>query len=178
MTRSLRPNTAIHLQLSHSRILCSHPISLPDHLTYFLIIPIGSRGKVWAAGARQFSISGCFFTLHKEDTEHTVIHEEGGKIRKIRISPDLKGELCQKGFFIFLLKAFKCPMCLGFFLPCHSGTAFLFNCSIFSNCRDHNFKLNISNVSWRVSCAGFSLPWFSNPIPPSTPSPPPTLFGS
>ena len=63
-------------------------------------------------------------------------------------------------------------MCLGFFLPCHSGTAFLFNCSIFSNCRDHNFKSNISNISWWVSCAGFLLPWFSNPIPPCTPSPP------
>lgn len=174
MTRSLRPNTVIHLQVSHSRILCSHPISLPDRLTHLLIIPIGSRGKVWAAGARQFSISGCFFTLH---TEHTVIHEEGGKIN-MHFTRSKRRTLSKRHFFFFLLKAFKRPMCLGFFLPCHSGTAFLFNFSIFSNCRDHSFKLNISNTSWRVSCAGFPLPWFSNPIPPSTPSPPPTLFGS
>lgn len=46
-----------------------------------------------------------------------------------------------------LKKAFECQIFLGFFLPCHNGNTFLFNCSTFNNCRDHSFKLNIPNTS-------------------------------
>ena len=71
-----------------------------------------------------------------------------------------RGTLEQRQFY---KKEFECQIRLRLFLPCHNETAFLFSCSIFSNCRDHNFKLNICNKSWQVGFAGFLLPIRSAP---------------
>lgn len=90
---------------------------------------------------------------------HTVIHDEGSKINT-HLTRSKRSTLEQRQFY---KKEFKCQIRLGFFLPCHNETAFLSSCSIFSNCRDHNFKLNIFNKSWQVWFPGFLLPIRSAP---------------
>lgn len=85
---------------------------------------------------------------------HTMIHDEGSKINR-HLTRSKRSTLEQRQFS---KKGCECQIRLGFFLPCHNETAFLFSCSIFSNCRDHNFKLSIFNKSWQVWFAGFLLP--------------------
>lgn len=118
-------------------------------------------------GILQFCTFRDPFSLHKEDTEHTVIHNEGRKINKHLTRCKIR-TLEQRQFF---LKAFECQIFLGFSLPCHHRTAFLFHCLIFNHCREHNFKLNVRSTPWWVLPASFLLPLLSHQVLlPSHPS--------
>lgn len=91
-----------------------------------------------------------------------MIHDEGSKINR-HLTRSKRSTLEQRQFS---KKGCECQIRLGLFLPCHNETAFLFSCSIFSNCRDHNFKLSIFNKSWQVWFPGFLLPICSAPLLP------------
>lgn len=79
-------------------------------------------------------------------------------------------------------KASKCQIFLQFFLHCHNRSVFFFKCSTLSNCRDHNFKLNMPNKPRWVGFVGLPLlllssPHFS-PTSPTLPPPPQLCFAS